>query len=349
MKQKNTTVEIFKALACISVVLIHVRFPDVHGFNTRCLAGIAVPFFFCLAGYYYINKEEFTFNEKLGKLKNIFNIILLTVASHFILTIFVENLFDPKIRAAFLKYMISYGWERFLITNAPPIYSHFWFLFSLALIYLLIFLFIGKREHLIYIAMTAPILLLAAILLQEFRFLKILPPLLPIKNALAIKAYWVHTIFIRALPFFFLGVLFREYKDKILIFSGKLFSVHSLCFAIILCRLIKIWEFHKFSVAQFYIGDILSLFFIMLLCISKDNLRCKSLEYIGYLSGYIYIYHVILFKALYKLLKYLNISENFIVLWFLPIVVLLLSILVAHCISKMVEQYKYFNKPNEQE
>jgi len=63
IKTRNSTIDIFRYLAALMVVAIHVHpFSDVHptlGYLfTEVLTRIGVPFFFATAGYFYIQKLE---------------------------------------------------------------------------------------------------------------------------------------------------------------------------------------------------------------------------------------------------------------------------------------------------
>ncbi len=274
---RNSTMDIFKALACIGVVFIHIRFPGEFGTGVRALGCFGVPLFFCVSGYWLSSTEILDPVKISGKLKHIFRLILGAELAHFLFTIILQDLFDPAKREVFLeKYYVS-GWvEKWFITNAPPVYAHLWFLYALALIYLFILLLFRTKKQLRVLSVTTPFLLLGIIFLQEFSFLKLLRGSIPLVGA-SITTYWAHTILFRAIPFFLLGFSFKEFSNAINKIPGKL---PILIFLVVICELSATIESYYFNTAQFYVGNILATILIMFICTKYPNLHCKPLEYL---------------------------------------------------------------------
>ena len=63
MKTRNSSIDIFRIICAIMVIAIHTHpFEDINGrlsyVFTQVIPRIAVPFFFCVMGYYYLKKLE---------------------------------------------------------------------------------------------------------------------------------------------------------------------------------------------------------------------------------------------------------------------------------------------------
>jgi len=330
---RNSTIDIFKALACIGVVWIHIQFPGSVGSAVRALGRFGVPLFFAVSGYYLSSTEVLSLEKISKKLIHIVHLIIGSEIGYIVFTWFLQDLFDPVKRAAYMEKYFVTGWvEKMLITNAPPAYAHLWFLYALATIYLLILLFVRRKRTLRIIGIATPFLILGMVFLQEFSFLKVMKNSISFVGASA-TTYWAHTILFRAIPFFLLGFLFREFSEKVQRIPGNPPVYIGL---IVLCEISAMIESFCFNFSQFYVGNILATILILILCCKFPKLQCKPLEYIGgKLFTWIYIVHV----GVYKLLGYctgrLHIASQPIVKWMMPIMGLLVSILMAMLIEKV--------------
>ena len=63
MNQSNKLLYSIQGIACIFVVLIHCRIPGNLGINVVAVARVAVPFFFCVSGYYLIENAQDKINS----------------------------------------------------------------------------------------------------------------------------------------------------------------------------------------------------------------------------------------------------------------------------------------------
>ena len=73
MAEKNDVLDLFKGLACISVVFVHVHFPGIVGIIVhRSFASFAVPLFLMVAGYFAFGKDEAVIKRRLFKILKIF-------------------------------------------------------------------------------------------------------------------------------------------------------------------------------------------------------------------------------------------------------------------------------------
>lgn len=330
--QRNSTMDIFKGFACIGVVLIHVAFPGTTGEFVRALGRFGVPIFFCVSGYWLSSKEEIDSQNVSRKLKHIIHLIIGAEIFHFIFSIILNDLTDPVKRAAFLETYFSVGWiERWIIINTSPVFAHLWFLYALATIYFLILVLVKNKKQLRILALAVPFLLIGIILMQEFSFLNLVRISIPIVGT-SKTFFWAHTIFFRAIPWFLMGVVFRDYSEIIKKIPLKLPVLVTL---IIILEISAGIESLYFSTAQFYVGNIIATVVIMITCCKYPHIHCKPLECIGReLFTWIYICHVSVDKTLDYITVKLHIDSLPIAKWLMPLICVAISILIAIFIEK---------------
>lgn len=324
--------DIFKGLACIGVVLIHVVFPGTIGIFVRALGRFGVPLFFCVSGYWLSSKEEIDSRNISRKLRHIIHLIIGAEIFHFIFSIIFNDLTDSVKRAAFLEKYFSVGWiERWIIINTSPVYAHLWFLYALAAIYFLILVFVKNKKQLRILALAVPFLLIGIILMQEFSFLNLIPISIPFVG-MSKTFFWAHTIFFRAIPWFLMGVVFRDYSK---IIKKIPLNLPVLATLIIIFEISAGIESLYFNTAQFYVGNIMATVVIMIVCCKYPHIHCKPLECIGgELFTWIYICHISVYKTLDYITAKLHIASLSITKWLMPLICLAISILIAVFIEK---------------
>jgi surface polysaccharide O-acyltransferase-like enzyme len=68
-RQKSDVLNLFKGLACISVVFVHVHFPGITGIVVhRSFSSFAVPLFLMIAGYFAFGKDESVIKRRFFKI-----------------------------------------------------------------------------------------------------------------------------------------------------------------------------------------------------------------------------------------------------------------------------------------
>ena len=136
-KKTNNTIDFFKALACISVVLIHCRFPGVAGVLVRTIARFAVPFFTMISGFYLISSEaEMVDAIRLkGKIKHMIKLIAGAELFAFIFFAFGDIISKHTLDFVILKYTDVAKWIKFVWDNTPLSYTQFWYLYALLYCY----------------------------------------------------------------------------------------------------------------------------------------------------------------------------------------------------------------------
>ena len=327
MKPRNTSFDCFKGIACLGIVLMHRGFPGQAGRDIRTIACFGVPFFFCISGYYLSSKDIIEPSEILRKIRHIIILIFGSEIFYSAFAFFHNGLMDPYRRAAFIEESFQKGWiERYFIMGQTPVYRHLWFLYALFTLYLLVLIFARTRKSILIVALlSVPILLLCIMLLEEFQDTGI------IKNSFHLLAsetefYKSNSFLFRAAPFFLLGFLFYEYREKVQKLNMPLSALVVGIVAFLGMAVVEGRIFHK---AQFYVGNIVALFLIMILCIKHPDLKIQPFCYIGaHFATLVYIYHFAIIHFLDKIYTKAHLSGN-LLYGIRPIIVILITLFVS--------------------
>lgn len=338
MNDRNSTINIFKAIACIGILFMHVKFPEPAGTGIRALGCFGVPFFFAVSGYYLFKKEEVTYEVIGSKFKHIVEILLCSEVGYLFFSVIYHGLWNVSNRQVFLARYFKSGWfDKFILINHEPVYPHLWFLYSLAIIYLVVLCFFREKKTFRKMACVAPFLLMGIVIFQEFSFLRILDNRLPLVG-LSANLYWQQTFIFRGLSFFLLGFWFSEFDDQVKKYG---FSTSLLIIFIVAMEILAFFEAYKFPVAQFYVGNILAIFGVMALCIKKTDIKCTVLEFIGEkLSLYIYITHIAVQKIINMFIWKFGIGKYISIRILIPILTLIVTLLLSWLICHAYEVYK---------
>ncbi len=339
MNSRNSTLDIFKGLACIGVLFMHCLFPQPLGSAARSVGCIGVPLFFCISGYYLAKKNELDVYELAKKIRHIVKLIICSEVFYLLFSVFYFNLFSAANRIRLVeKYFFPGTLARFFVLNQPPIYAHLWFLYALATCYISVLIFFKTKKQLKAFSNIVPVLLFCIVVLQEFSFLHI------IKNGtilLGSEIVMLKSSFFlfRAVPFFLLGFLFREYNEQI---KNLPLSANVLVGLIVVAESFAIAEGFLFTKAQFYLGNIIALFFIMLLSIKTPNICNRPLQFLGSnLSTYIYILHIAVIRAMDLFLFKCHLSKLVAIQYIRPILALILTILVSMVVKQLINVLRH--------
>lgn len=137
-QEKNKTIDFFKAIACIGVVLIHCRFPGAVGVIVRTVARFAVPFFTMISGFYLIQtKDGMPDTGRLKrKVKHMMQLIVGAELFAFIFSGLSAVITGQALYSILLNYMGVARWMKLIWDNTPLSYIHFWYLYSMLYCYI---------------------------------------------------------------------------------------------------------------------------------------------------------------------------------------------------------------------
>lgn len=155
MEQSNNFLYTIQGIACILIVLIHCRLPGEVGANVIAMSRFAVPFFFCVSGYFLLEDAQEEINNRVIKIKikkriirycKSFLLIWGVYASYAVIRIIINgfSLYDylaNKFTFGNILVLLCYNHGNILEVNE---YSpdFMWFLLALIYVYLILF-FLG--------------------------------------------------------------------------------------------------------------------------------------------------------------------------------------------------------------
>ena len=324
---RNIKLNLLKGFACLSVVLIHIKFPGITGQIIAKISDYAVPVFFMIAGYYAFGKTDVVIKRRLLKICKIFIFAYLFKLTYSLAVTVYKN---TGVAEWFSENFSLYSPIKYIIFCDTGFAVTLWYLIVMIEIYLL-WLFIVKKGKENIAVKILPILFLLQIVLNIC--------------GQTLEKEWIYKVFItRGLPWFLLGYYVKSpdaeklrslkpYICALMAVGGGVLTIMPVVFDIPV----------KFS-AIGYIPLALGLFLLTL--INPEKSVCKPLEYIGdKLSLFIYILHMNVDGVLYLMIALVGIdSENSLFLWTRPFIVITLSIIASLLLSIIIRFCKRNNK-----
>ena len=300
LKRRNKEIDIIKGFSCISVIYIHCPIP---GFIGKCILAIsryAVPFFFFISGYYFLNSNlEITNSRIFMKIRHILALLRKNSLFYCIFCILFNILKDRSwnikefTQSLFNKKKIV----KFILFNCPFKYLHIWFILALLYCYLFMLLLSSINSNIIKNSFFEYFIICFGIigyhLLTEFGRMKLIRI---IKIIFKYKLDISHFFIFRAFPFFALGILIRKKKIRP-IQSSYLILVF------IFGSLLSCIEQYLFKMPlNSYIGTYFQLVSLISFCFKNKNNYSKAIMFISYigreLSDKIYYYHIAVKSAI---------------------------------------------------
>lgn len=345
--RRNTCMDVIKGIACIAVVLIHYNWSNEFGSSVKTLCRFAVPYFFFVSGYYLKNSQLKL--DATNIKRKFYNILKLTLKSALVYSVFciIWNLLmnHQWNLTDFIAEKISFArLLKLIITNDPFVYAHFWYLLALMSLYVCMYVCRNKFNDNLAL-MTAIFFMFGFSALSEFN------SLLSIRNSFPIadtgEFLMLYNLFcFRAMPFFLLGIWFRENNYR---FQRKVISEFFFIIMILAGCILALIENKLFGVSQFYIGSYITVLVLIFISIQYPDFNIAPLNYIGNkLSVHIYIYHILIGKIYDLLAKKYNWYNDF-MRSIRPFLVCATSILLSWLIVKSrdyVTQYR-INKTSD--
>lgn len=327
-KEYNVKLNLLKALACIGVVFIHVRFPGAFGEIISYAATFAVPIFFMIAGYYAYGKDTATIKRRMSKIGCIFLFGYFLFFAYCALSQFLNQSFHTWLGENFnwftpVKYTVFCT-----VDFAQPL----WYLIAMVEVYIFWY-FVVKHQKEQFVLKFMPLLFGLLFLTVFYCEAKQLP-------------WFCQMNFLtQALPWFLLGYFlrtagaerFRSTENR------KALICIAIGFAVTLLptvsRLVFPAAFHlPYSVAT--VGQVPYAFGLFVMALKNPTTStCKVLEYLGReLSLFIYLFHTPIAGVLDFIgRRILGIDTNTLAwLWILPLLSLLCSILASLIFSSVL-------------
>lgn len=317
---KNDCLNVWKAAAAFSVVLIHCRFPGDAGMAAKAAARFAVPLFFMISGYFSYGKGKETIRRRAIRIVK----TLIIASAVYLVWKLVEFSLGGEMTGDDLKIMFSVKAMRsFLLFNQSPFMFHLWFLGSLLYCYLFyeILIHTGKEEKLYFLI---PLLIGASLFLGEgVEAMGGHTPIALVRN------FWL-----TGLPFFLWGHWFAaRWKRRE---GGRLFSSQIWILAFFAAAALSVAEWFFLGEAELYLGSVLAAGAIFFMALSRPDFGRGSLwARIGERdSQHIYLWHVLVYRVLVRLAHSVGFNEYKLYQWLLPLGVCLASWMLAEILER---------------
>lgn len=342
-KTRNICLYFFEVLGAILVVFIHCNFPGDFGLFMNSLGRFGVPLFFAISGFFLYKNGASKIDIRNKLKKRIVRVLLLLLFSFCLyFTLDAVTLCIGENAISFGDYLIRvFNWKKilfFFALNYPLTHYINWFMIVLLFSYLIIYLFPNlflKNNKFLYVVCCFIMLLVI------FRYI-VLATHMQI-NGVEIANEWLcRSWFDIGLLFICLGILLKKKEETL-----KKLSTHFIIIMILTSLAIMVVEqmlLTKFfgHGNSYYFGSIGCVIFMIALSIKKPALfsNIKLLNMKGNWTTYLYILHPAVIIVLSLLFTNLGV-QGVAIDWVMPIIVLVLSMLLAVLVNLLIETIKY--------
>lgn len=342
-KSRNICLYFFEALGAIFIVFMHSNFPGDFGLFMYSLGKFGVPIFFAISGF-FLYKNESSKEEIRSKLKKriirVSFLLLLSFIIYFTLDAVTSCTGDNSIN--FGEYLARvFHWKKFIFffaLNYPFTNGiHNWFMIALIFSYLIIYLFPNlffKNDKFLYAICSLIVILLI------FRYVSLATHMQIFGVELA-NEWMCRSWFDIGLLFICLGIVLKKKEDvlkKISMRTTVIMLFLSLAIMVTEQMLLKklLGQYHSY-----YFGSIGCVIFMITLSIKKPSLfsNIKLLNLKGNWTAYVYIFHPAIITSLSLLFSSVGV-QGIVLDWFMPLMVLALSLILAILFNLLVETIK---------
>ena len=309
---KNRCLNFFKGLACIGVVFGHAKFPGMFGDTVVNCILWSVPVFYMISGYYSYSADGKSLRKIPRKLKNIFNITVVSLGIYFLLSVMYELVTGNLLEWFKNNFTISNIFSMLIINDFEFVHApHLWFLPSLLYCYCILYIAINSKK-IKYIYYLIPIIYIIRVLIVYVP---------------GYDWHYKQNVFLGAISNFFLGYYIASNK-KILdkVNSNTLISIIIACLITIIIG--SIYELDSSFFELMTIPLSISIFFFA----QKNPKRyiLGILEKIGVkYSLVIYIVHMIVLEVVVIVFAKLFPIKHSIYGYMIPIVILFVTLILA--------------------
>ena len=345
-KQYNYCLDFMKGIACLFVVWMHCEFPGKTGVIVQAISRFCVPFFFMVSGFFSGNMSKNVIGGGNGliinkKVKHILKITIWASLFYLVWAVTRNLIWHDK------SFSVSIGQVAiWLAFNEPVIIGgHLWFLFALLYDYILVSIFDGKRIHnrqylFGFISMCLLFVLGQIVWISGIRFS--VPVFVrsvvgfPLGETVSIPNFIYRNWLIEGFAFFMLGRWIKENKDKVNLSNTSLMII--VVVSSLLCLLERRLMGRDFGVNICTLPQVFTLF---LYAVKNPERHAGLMQRIGRdCSMLVYILHIFVWEAIAKVYGAIGMNDNLLALYLLPIIVVIVSILMALLFNWIVSQAK---------
>lgn len=296
---RNQSMECFKMIAAMVVVLLHQSFPGQLGTVVSVVGSIAVPMFFAITGYFNYGADRQVVLRRLKHLLRLYLIVIVTTV--------VCGVVSTELRGgstiAFLRTFPPDLEEimRLLLLHQDPRNAQLWYLISVCFCYLFLLLYLdfrgGKTSD------YRPVYVIGACQFSVFLSLGCLAVLVDMKVPYLL---WFNGYYY-GICFFTLGIFLHQYQQQIL--DNFHLTTKKLWLLFLFGLALSYLQDAAIGTGQIPLGGFLEIIALMLLMIScpvltdKPGFLFRCIGKFGSWSTYVYLLHVIVIVNYPKLLQ----------------------------------------------
>ncbi|MBQ7067114.1 MAG: acyltransferase [Lachnospiraceae bacterium] len=309
MKTRNYSIDIFRYVCAVMVVAIHTRpFSDLNeeiGFIfTQIVPRIAVPFFFCVAGYYYIPKLEKGYKSFSVYIKRLIITYSTWSCFYYIIDFLQYGYLD-------VKGFISRSLYKFAISGS---YYHFWFFPALIFaVCFTTFLFkIGYKK--VIIPLSIVLYCIGCLGCSYYKLGICIPGLRTVFTFSGFNV--IRRVLCMGFPFFLCGYLVYKIKEKVFAYTTniKLFVIWIISVGVWLTEICLVLVLKLESNIVITIGLYLLCVMTMLILLRNQLSKYKAFSNISrILANFTYYSHpfwIIFITFLCNNIFHVNITET---------------------------------------
>ena len=310
MIKRNRKADLIKAIATLALIVVNFSFSGALGTFAKAMFRFALPFFFFIGGYNYLDKEG-KIDKKRAYQKVLRALLALLKALLFYMIFYIfYQLVSKEMFASFISRFTAEKLIKLLVTNDPLFYSHLWYFLAQLYICILMALIVMASPGILHkkkvLFIASAVLALAYSFQAEFFAFDLFPLAYTFRNSDQMLI-WYNLFIFRALPFFLAGLAMRQSEKKENDVLWLTFIVMGLWIA-------GVERLASNRECLAYLGTYLTLYGIARFIHNGEDIGKTELTYIGNrYSQDIYIYHIAIGKLLELVLKKLSIYNNIIV------------------------------------
>lgn len=327
-KQYNYCLDFVKGIACVFVVLMHCEFPGALGTAVQTISRFCVPLFFMVSGFFCFEPEIAVTGggNSLKINKKIKHVAKITINASIFYAIFKFLLW---LLGKDIDWSISKGGIfSWIVFNQPAwagVAGQYWFLFALLYTYLFyyVLLRLGWIKQAYWLA--GLMFVVYVIMAQGMHLAGIHIPNMIYRN-------WL----VEGFAYFMLGHWIHNNMEKLKVNNRILITIVIAC--TLLCFVERYIMGRDFGVNIVTIPQVFCLF---LYAVNNPSKHKGRIQEIGKrYSMFVYIIHPAIWHSLEMVYGKVGLSDNLLALYFMPILVVVLTLFVSHLVYALNDRIK---------
>lgn len=330
-RDRNGYVSVLKLISSAFVVFIHVVFPGKFGTALSGLGRFGVIFFFCVSGYYAYRVSVPVLKKRMKKM-----VALMILASgiYFAWNVFHRYFVLHSGTRSYISDLLTVKTAaRFVFIGDNPFGGHLWYLMAMILVYLITIIytrFWDSPDEINYTPLYC--IAVCGYLVQIIFAVKARGT--GMKVSYRVYRYCLYN----GLPAFCMGLFLRQYRDRIV--KNYCFSGRKAALMVVIGSALCLLQWFGIGAASLPVGIVAVVIALMLVATQPRSEPPQSpakralFNCAETCSTVIFVIHLLVHKVIHantdRVPAFKAIRSH---VWFYPIFVLLVSLLIGVCVS----------------